>query len=341
MHRLPAGSGLERRGLVALSGTGIRFATARDPEEWSMSGKCEGMVALVTGASQGGAGTGLAIRLAAEGAKVGITARSQEGLERTRKAVEELGGEALVMPCDLGKPDGGRETLVARTEAAFGPLDILVNEPAAYEFKPVHEWTLDQLRQAAELNIWAYWMTMAQVIPGMRDRGRGWILNFTSVSGEFPPGPPFALKARDGSSMYGAAKAAINRVTISAAGENYGVIAVNALTPQIAGGRAFSMPDVPDEICEPAETMVEAGFALITGDPSVLTGRIAYSLQLIVELDIPVYDFTGKDLVEGWQPADVVANIKADERFHAGNDWPDVFDFHRVNTPYPDVLRDV
>ena len=94
-----------------------------------MSGKCEGMVALVTGASQGGSGTGLAIRLAAEGAKVGITARSEEGLERTRKVMEDLGGEVLVMPCDLGEPDGGRETLVARTEEAFGPLDILVNEP--------------------------------------------------------------------------------------------------------------------------------------------------------------------------------------------------------------------
>ena len=91
------------------------------------------------------------------------------------------------------------------------------------------------------------------------------------------------------------------------------------------------------EIWEPAETMVEAGFALITGDPSVLTGRIAYSLQLIVELDIPVYDFPGKNLMEGWQPADVVRNIKADEAFHAGNDWPDVFDFHRVSTPYPDA----
>jgi NAD(P)-dependent dehydrogenase (short-subunit alcohol dehydrogenase family) len=55
------------------------------------------MVALVTGASQGGSGTGLAVRLAAEGAKVGITARSAEGLERTRVMMEELGGEVLVM----------------------------------------------------------------------------------------------------------------------------------------------------------------------------------------------------------------------------------------------------
>ena len=206
-----------------------------------MAGRCDGMVALVSGASQGGSGTGLAVRLAAEGAKVGITARSKDGLERTREMVEEVGGEALVMPCDMSEPDGGRDTLVARTEEAFGPLDILVNEPVSHELKQVHEWTLDELRRHAELNIWAYWLTMAQVIPGMRERGRGWILNFTSFSGELPPGPPFALKARDGSSMYGATKAAVNRVTVAAAAENYPIIAVNALTPQIAGGCAIEL----------------------------------------------------------------------------------------------------
>ena len=132
----------------------------------------------------------------------------------------------------------------------------------------------------------------------------------------------------------------MHRRKIEAAAENFGVIAVNALTPQVAGGNALNSEHVPvKEIWEPVETMVEAGFALITGDPSVLTGRIAYSLQLIVELGIPVYDFTGKNLMDGWQPADVIKNIKADEKFHAENDWPDVFDFHRVNTPYPDVLR--
>jgi len=298
------------------------------------------MVALVTGASQGGSGTGLAVRLAAEGAKVGISARSEEGLERTRELVEAVGGEALVMPCDLGEPEGGRAKLVARTEEAFGPLDILVNEPASHALKPVHEFTLDELRWHAEVNLWSFWLMMSQVIPGMRERERGWILNFTSFSGELPPGPPFAFKAKDGSSIYGATKAAVNRLTVAAAGENEGVIAVNAITPQIAMGNAWNSPHVPNnEIWEPVETMVEAGFALLTGDPAVLTGRIAYSLQLIVELDLPVYDFAGKELMEGWQPADIIPHIKIDEQFHANNGWPDPFNFHRVHTPYPDVLK--
>jgi NAD(P)-dependent dehydrogenase (short-subunit alcohol dehydrogenase family) len=299
------------------------------------------MVALVTGASKGGSGTGLAVRLAAEGAKVGISARSVDGLEKTREMVEAVGGEALVLPCDLGDPNGDRDTLIARTEATFGPLDILVNEPVSHELKPVHEFSLDDLRGHMELNLYAYWLLMSQAIPGMRERGRGWILNFTSFSGELPPGPPWAFKALDGSSMYGATKAAVNRMTVSAAAENHGVIAVNAITPQVAMGNAINSVHVANmDIWEPVETMVEAAFALLVADPNVLTGRIAYSLQLIVELGLPVYDFAGTELMDGWQVTDIIPKIKGDEKFHEGNNWPNVFDFHRPHTPYPDALRD-
>jgi NAD(P)-dependent dehydrogenase (short-subunit alcohol dehydrogenase family) len=298
------------------------------------------MVALVCGASQGGTGTGLAVRLAAEGAKVAITARSVEGLERTKARIDAVGGEALVMPTDFAEPDGDRATLVQRTEEAFGPVDILVYGPVGHTLKGVHEFTLDELRGYAEVNLWAPWMLMTQVIPGMRERGRGWILNLTSFSGELPPGPPFAFKAKDGSSMYGATKAALNRMSVAAAGENEGVIAVNTLTPQVAIVNAIgSAPLQNSGLAEPVATMVEAGHALVTGDPAVLTGRIAYSLQLLVELQRPVYDWENKELVDGWQPADIPQHIWFDEQFHAKNNWPDPFNFHRVHTPYPDVLR--
>jgi NAD(P)-dependent dehydrogenase (short-subunit alcohol dehydrogenase family) len=304
----------------------------------------EGKVALVTGASKGGTGTGVAVRFAAEGAKVGITARSEEGLQETLAQIEAVGGEGLVMPCDLGDPDGGRSTLVARTEEAFGPLDILVNNAVAHTLKPVHEFTIPELEWYQQVNVWAPWEAMIQVIPGMRERGRGWILNLTSFSGELPPGPPFALKARDGSSMYGATKAALNRLTVAAAGENEGVVAVNALTPQIA----ILTPVIAQgsqyvtntSIMEPVATMAEAALALCSGDPAVLTGRIAYSVQLLLELQRPTHDLTGTELVDGWQPADLVGHLKTDLAFHAENGWPDAFDFHRVHTPFPPVLRE-
>jgi len=308
-----------------------------------MTRSCEGLVALVTGASRGGTGRSVAIRLAAEGAKVRFTARSEEGLAETMVRIEEIGGEGLVLPADLGDPDGGRATLVERTEAAFGPIDILVNNAVAHSLRPFDQWSIEELETSAHVNLWAPWLLMSQVVPGMRGRGRGWIVNLTSFSGELPPGPPFAFKAKDGSSMYGATKAALNRLTVAAAGENEGQgIAVNALTPQCA----ISTPGVlasglvsNTELFEPVETMAEAALALCTGDPSLLTGRIAFSLQLLLELERPVYDLHGKDLVEGWQPADLARVIRAQQDFHASNGWPNAFEFHRPHTPFPDALR--
>jgi NAD(P)-dependent dehydrogenase (short-subunit alcohol dehydrogenase family) len=307
-----------------------------------MGRSCEGLVALVTGASQGGTGRSVAIRFAAEGAKVAITARSEDGLAETLARIEEVGGTGLVLPADLGDPAGGRATLVERTEAAFGPIDILVNNAVAHALKPVHEWTIEELEAYAQVNLWSPWLHTSQVLPGMRERGRGWILNLTSFSGELPPGPPFAFKAKDGSAMYGATKAALNRLTVAAAGENEGLgVAVNALTPQCA----ISTPRVQAgglvsgaELFEPVETMAEAALVLCTGDPSTLTGRIAFSLQLLLELERPVYDLHGKELVDGWQPADLVRVVRAQEEFHAGNGWPHAFDFHRVHTPRPAAL---
>src|SRR5439155_15134295 len=88
-------------------------------------------------------------------------------------------------------------------------------------------------------------------------------------------------------------------------------IAVNALTPQaaIATPSLVAGGWIDDTMFEPLETMGEAAVALCTGDPNVLTGRIAYSLQLLVELQRPVLDLFGEQLVDGWQPHDLPAVI--------------------------------
>jgi NAD(P)-dependent dehydrogenase (short-subunit alcohol dehydrogenase family) len=306
-------------------------------------GRCSEMVALVTGASRGGTGTSLAIRLAAEGAKVAITARSEEGLRETEAQIREMGYECLVLPCDLGDPQGGRDTLVARTEAAFGPIDILVNNAVSHGLKMFEDWTLPELEQDAQVNLWAPWLMMAQVIPGMKERRRGWILNMSSFSAELPPGPPFAIKAKNAQSLYGTMKAAVNRMSVSAAAELHETgIAVNTLAPQrsiLTPVNATSTMFRNKKICEPLETMVEAALALVTGDPDVLTGRIAYSLQLLLELERPVYDLMGQNLIEGWQPQDLPPHIHYREDWTARDLWPDCYNFNRTHTPYPPALK--
>lgn len=300
---------------------------------------CEGKVALVTGASQGGTGTAIAVRLAAEGADVAITARSVDGLEATRARIEGLGRRCLVLPCDLSDPDGGRKTLVARTVEALGPVDVLVNNAAINGYYPFDEVTPSRLERSLQVNLWAPWELMCAVVGPMRERGGGAIVNLTTFSAELPPGPPFPTnKPGKAGFVYGSAKAALNRLTVAAASETHGQgISVNGLTPQaaIATPALIAQGQIDDVMFEPLETMAEAALALVTGDPAVLTGRIAFSLQLLLELRRPVRDLHGEELVARWQPDDLRAVIDAQEANLASRGWPDAYTFGRVHSPRP------
>ncbi len=302
-------------------------------------GVCGGRVALVTGASQGGTGTAIAVRLAAEGAAVAITARYAEGLEVTRRRIEEIGGVCLVLPADLSDPAGSRSDLVPRTEAELGPIDILVNNAAANGYHPFEEVTTRALERCLQVNLWAPWELMRAVVPGMRERRQGWILNLTSFAAELPPGPPFPRnKPATGGFQYGASKAALNRLTVTAASECHGQgVAVNALTPQaaIATPALLAAGWIDEAMYEPLDTMAEAAVALCSGDPSVLTGRVAFSLQLLLELRRPVLDLYGEHLVEGWQPDDLPEVIARQEANLAKQGWADAYTFGRVHSPRP------
>ncbi len=280
-------------------------------------------VALVTGASQGGTGTAIAVRLAADGYRVAVTARSKDGLDAT---LERLATPGIAIPCDLADPHGGRDRIVAQVEAELGPIDVLVNNAATGGYQPFETWTDDSLRAMQEVNVWAPWLLMRQVVPGMRSRGRGAILNLTSFAAEMPPGPPFPTnQPATGGSAYGSTKAALNRLTLSVAAETHGQgIVVNALTPQaaIATPSLVAAGWVDAAYMEPLETMAEAALALLTGS---LTGRIAYSLQLLVELQRPVRGLDGGALVEGWQPADLPAVIAGHAARLEAAGWPQPF----------------
>jgi hypothetical protein len=100
----------------------------------------------------------------------------------------------------------------------------------------------------------------------------------------------------------------LDRITTGAAMELYDdAIAVNALAPEAAvlTENAATVVDLPPGAIEPMETFVEAALALCTGDPRVLTGRIAYSLSLLEELRRPVRTLDGARLVPGWQPGEI------------------------------------
>jgi NAD(P)-dependent dehydrogenase (short-subunit alcohol dehydrogenase family) len=284
----------------------------------------EGKVAIVTGASKGGIGTAIAERFGAAGAKVAVAARTRSGLEEALELVENAGSSGVIYVVDLSRPDGGRDRLVADVERDLGPVDVLVNNSALGGYRPFEEWTLAQLQKVQEVNNWSAWLLAQHALPGMRARGYGAVLNISSASAELPEGPPFphTAPARAGSA-YGSTKAMLNRWTVSLAVETHGQgIQVNALSPQRAAATASLVGNAwfPEIYFEPLDTMAEAALALVAGDPSALTGRVAYSLALLAELQRPVYDLRGRDLVEGWQPADLPAIIAAQDAEAARRD---------------------
>ena len=286
-----------------------------------MGRSCEGRVAVVTGASRG-IGKGIALRLAAEGADLGIVARSVDdehygvSLAQIVPRLEALGARVVPIGCNLADPTQSREAIIDEVEAELGPVSIMVSNAALSGFRPFLDWDDKTLRRMTEVNVWAPWQLARRVLPGMLARGTGWILNISSGASERIVGPPY--ENRGGSvvtqgAAYGSTKAMLNRWTQSLAAEVYGRgVAVNTLGPHGAVTtemiEATGFP-IAEEQFEPIDTMVEAALALCTCDADAITGRIAYSLPLLAELDRPVYDLSGVDLVDGWQPADLPARI--------------------------------
>jgi citronellol/citronellal dehydrogenase len=246
---------------------------------------CDGKVALVTGSSRG-LGKAIAQRLAAEGATVALTARTLEpdakyegSLTQTLQEITASGGEAIAVQADLSSSED-RERLFAEVVDAVGAPDILVNNAAVTFLRPLDGFPEKRVKLMLEMHVVAPLHLSQLAIPAMRERGRGWILNVTSVGGDLPAGPPFdEFDTSAGFGVYGTAKAALNRLTKSLAAELYADgIAVNAAAPSnpVATPGAGTL-DLAKVDTEDISLIVQTAYELCTGDPATLTGRIAHT----------------------------------------------------------------
>jgi NAD(P)-dependent dehydrogenase (short-subunit alcohol dehydrogenase family) len=261
-------------------------------------GSLEGKTAVVTGASRG-IGEFIAKRFAEEGAAVAVTARTTQQrderlpgtIHETASAITDAGGRAIAIAADLSVQED-RERIIREAEAELGPIDILVNNAAVTYFIPVDDFPEKRYRLMFEVQVRAPFELAQIVLPGMRERGKGWILNISSGAARHPD--PKQARGRGGT-VYGMCKAAIERFSTGLAAEEYANnIAVNALSPS----RVVATPgvmlhhlipkDAPEGIDEPPEVMAEAALALCSHEPQRLTGRIAYSQQLLEELGVAI-----------------------------------------------------
>lgn len=271
-----------------MSSSGLRFAGRR---------------ALVTGASRG-IGAAVAQRLAAEGAAVAVTARTAEhhdtlsgSLRDTAARLEAYGVSVVPITADLTEPED-RATIVSSAVSGLGgPVDILVNNAAAAIYQPVADFPLKRRRLTFEVNVHAPLDLAQDVLPAMLERGEGWIVNVSSATAR-PWSPPFTLGALGTTTgIYGASKAALNRVSNALAAELYGTgVRVNTIEPRAAvmseGAEVLTGAALAPHQIESMEEMVEAVVALCDC-PAERTGLSLVSLDLIEEMGLVVRGLDG------------------------------------------------
>jgi len=267
-----------------------------------MVGRLEGRRALVTGASRG-IGAAIAERLAAEGADTAIVARTldhhptlQGSLDQTAARMKDHGVATAVIVANLAD-ENDRARIVPEAVAGLGgPIDILINNAAAGVFEVVETVALKRRRLSFEVNVHAPFDLAQAVIPAMREQGAGWIINLSSGASRHHDGPPFPTSGIVSiSGVYGASKAALNKLTNALGGELYGTgIRVNTIEPhstvRTEGAVSFVGDNVedyggalPDGEFEEMDTLVDAVIELCDCEPE-RTGQVIVSTELLAEL---------------------------------------------------------
>ncbi|MQA00661.1 MAG: SDR family NAD(P)-dependent oxidoreductase [Dehalococcoidia bacterium] len=256
-------------------------------------GVLAGQVAVVTGASRG-IGEAIAIRYAMEGAKVVVSARTvNEGdhmlpgsISSVVERINDAGGEAMAVRCDLGNSED-REALIRTTDEAFGPVDILVNNAAVTYFIPVQDFPERRFKLMLEVQVYGPFHLAQLVLPKMRERQAGRILNISSHAALHPK----ADSGGRGGTVYGMCKAALERFTTGLASEVYAdKIAVNVISPGLVATPGVLHHGLVNESNKdnvtPVEHMAEACLRLVHGDAQQMTGRITYAADMLKEFNL-------------------------------------------------------
>ena len=259
-------------------------------------GKLDGKSAIVTGASRG-IGQEIAELFAAEGAKIVCVARTvSEGdhplegsLARTVRKITDADGEAIAVAANISLEEECL-SLVEQARAAFGPVDILVNNAALNYYIPTVDYPTNYWVRSFSVNVHAPFILSKAVLTDMTSGRGGAIVNISSGSAIGPGRGPYDDQHARGGVMYGATKAALERMTQGLAQElsQHGNIAVTAVSPSRVvptPGTVFHklVDSMEDPKGEPPELMAKAALLLASEPVEKVNGRVTYSQQILKE----------------------------------------------------------
>ena len=195
--------------------------------------------ALITGSTRG-IGRAIAVRLARDGCAVAVNHASDAGAGGVLGEIRSSGGRAHALRADVTDPEACRRLIGEATER-LGPIDVLVNNLGPFLERPIAETTDADWRQMIDGNLSSAFYCARAVLPGMRERRSGCIINIGALNSEVSPGMTHEAPA------YFVAKAGLMMLTrILARTEGQHGIRVNAVGPGFIETEAYADWD-PDE----------------------------------------------------------------------------------------------
>jgi NAD(P)-dependent dehydrogenase (short-subunit alcohol dehydrogenase family) len=145
-----------------------------------MSGKLEGKVAWVSGATMG-IGEGIARLYAAEGAKVAMIGRSVDKGKELEQEIKADGGEAFFCRCDVSSEEDIKNS-IEETVRRYGTINILINNAGIVDIKALHEYTVEDWNRVMDINVRSIFLAFKYAFPYLSSNERSYVVNLGSIS---------------------------------------------------------------------------------------------------------------------------------------------------------------
>lgn len=236
-----------------------------------MSANIEGKVVVITGGSSG-IGEATARYLAARGAIVAVAARRVERLSAIVKEIEAAGGKAKAFQVDVtdkAQVDG----LIAKSLAAFGRIDVLINNAGLMAIAPLAKLRADEWDRMIDINIKGVLYGISAALPVFTKQGGGHFINVASIAGLKVTSP--------GGTVYSATKFAVRAISEGLRHEVGGTIRTTIISP---GAVTTELPEGSSD--ESSKKAVAAWYQAQAIPADSIARAIAYAIEQPADVDV-------------------------------------------------------
>jgi NADP-dependent 3-hydroxy acid dehydrogenase YdfG len=233
-----------------------------------MERNIENKVILITGASSG-IGEATARLLAAKGARVLLGARRTDRLEKIVAEIRASGGTAECRTLDVTSLDDTK-AFAACAKEKFGPIDVLINNAGIMPLSPLHEVKIDEWNRMIDVNIRGVLHGIAAVLPDMRARKAGHILNVSSIGGH---------QVWPTCAVYSGTKFAVLAISEGLRLENKEV-RVTVISPGVVES------ELADTITDEATRQAMVDYRKIALTPDTIGRAVAYAIEQPADVDV-------------------------------------------------------